>query len=396
MPAAVSRADVVRLRLHAQGLAGPALTGPAAHNPVAVAERMLAVQAQDYAAGQWALGVRSPGSTQADVQASISAGQIVRSWPMRGTLHFVPARELGWMQALTTPRVLAKTRTINERLGLDLPVLERAREAAVCALTGHNQLGRAEFMAMLQGAGLSTEGQRGYHTIAHLALTGTLCWGRQVGTQQGLVLLDEWVPNPRRLERDEALGEFVYRYFVGHGPATLVDFAWWSQLTVADAKTGLAVARHRLTEVQLDDVVHFLATETADAAVPDAVTPGDAGARRHTVLALPGFDEYLLGYRDRTHVIAVDELTRVVPGLNGIFLPIVVTNGRIVGTWRKKIAASGFTAEAMLFDEPSTAAARARGSRTQRGFARAVQDYARFLAVKLKPVEVPARVSLDP
>ncbi|SEO06301.1 winged helix DNA-binding domain-containing protein [Cryobacterium sp. TMT1-3] len=380
MPAAVSRADVVRLRLHAQGLAGVPLDGP-----VAVVERMLAVQAQDYPAAQWALGVRSPGTTIAEVQASVSAGEIVRSWPMRGTLHFVPARELGWMQALTTPRLLAKTRTINARLGLDLPVLERARAAAIAALTGHKQLSRAEFLTMLQAAGLPTEGQRGYHTIAHLALTGTVCWGRQVGTQQGLVLLDEWVPTPRRLERDEALGEFVYRYFLGHGPATLVDFAWWSQLTVADAKTGLAVARGRLTEVRVDGAAYFLAAESADA----AVLPTDL--RQHTpVLALPGFDEYLLGYRDRSHAIAVDELVRVVPGLNGIFLPLVVASGRIVGTWRKKIATSGLTAEVALFAAPTTAAARARAAKTQRGFARAASDYARFLGVPLRPILKPA------
>ncbi|TFD25838.1 DNA glycosylase AlkZ-like family protein [Cryobacterium lyxosi] len=130
MPAAASRADVVRLRLQAQGLAGVPLPGA-----VAVAERMLAVQAQDYPAAQWALGVRSPGTTLHDVQALISAGEIVRSWPMRGTLHFVPARELGWIQSLTTPRLLAKTRTTNERLGLDPAVLELAREAAIAART---------------------------------------------------------------------------------------------------------------------------------------------------------------------------------------------------------------------------------------------------------------------
>ncbi|TFD89041.1 winged helix DNA-binding domain-containing protein [Cryobacterium serini] len=365
MPAAASRADVVRLRLLAQGLAGVALPGA-----VAVAERMLAVQAQDYPAAQWALGVRSPGTTLHDVQAVISAGEIVRSWPMRGTLHFVPARELGWMQNLTTPRLLAKTRTINERLGLGPVVLARAREAAIAALTGQKQLSRAEFMAMLRATDISTEGQRGYHMIAHLARTGTLCWGRQVGTQQGLVLLDEWVPNPRRLERDEALGEFVYRYFLGHGPATLVDFAWWSQLTLADAKTGLTVARNRLTEMQVDGAAYFMADETADALPP-----------RTPVLALPGFDEYLLGYRDRSHVISSDELVRVVPGLNGIFLPLVVTDGRVVGTWRKTIAASGLTTEAALFEDPATAAARTRATKTRRGFGRAVQDYARFLGV---------------
>jgi hypothetical protein len=364
MPAAVSRADVVRWRLKAHGLAGPALTGV-----VAVAERMLAVQAQDYPAGQWALGVRSPGATITEVQASVSAGEIVRSWPMRGTLHFVPARELGWMQGLTTPRLLARARTTNERLGLDVRVLERAREAAIAALTGQKQLSRAEFMAVLQAAGLSTAGQRGYHMIAHLALTQTVCWGRQVGRQQGLVLVYEWVHNPRRLEHDEALGEFVYRYFTGHGPATL-----------ADARTGLTVARDRLTAVQVDGVAQYLTTEAVDAAAEPS-----RRSQRIPVLALPGFDEYLLGYRDRTYAIAADELTRVVPGLNGIFLPLVVRNGRIVGTWRKKTAASGLTAEAELFEHPRSATARARGERTQRGFDRALQDYARFLEVEPLP-----------
>jgi hypothetical protein len=151
----------------------------------------------------------------------------------------------------------------------------------------------------------------------------------------------------------------------------------WSQLTEADAKIGLAVARDRLSEVQVDGVAHFLCGETANA---------DAPARQHTpVLALPGFDEYLLGYRDPTHAIDADELARVVPGQNGIFLPLVVTNGRIVGTWRKKISASGLTGVATLFDDPITATGRARGEKAQRGFSRALQDYAKFLAVPLNP-----------
>jgi len=151
----------------------------------------------------------------------------------------------------------------------------------------------------------------------------------------------------------------------------------WSQLTEADAKIGLAVARDRLSEVQVDGVAHFLCGETANA---------DAPARQHTpVLALPGFDEYLLGYRDPTHAIDADELARVVPGQNGIFLPLVVTNGRIVGTWRKKISASGLTGVAALFDDPITATGRARGEKAQRGFSRALPDYAKFLAVPPNP-----------
>ncbi|TFD68017.1 hypothetical protein E3T47_05340 [Cryobacterium ruanii] len=262
---------------------------------------------------------------------------------------------------------------------------ELGRDRVRCPHRRRPRLAGQPSVATLRAAGLSTEGQRGYHTIAHLALTGTLCWGRQVGTQQGLVLVDKWVLNPRRLERDDALGEFVYRYFRGHGPATLVDFAWWSQLTVADAKIGLAVARSRLTEVRVDCAAYFLAAETADAALVPT-----RPRQRTPVLALPGFDEYLLGYRDRSFVISGVDIVRVAPGLNGIFLPLVVTNGRIVGTWRKKTTASGVTDEAALFEDPTTAAARTRAGKARRGFDRAVQDYARFVGVPYRQTEKPA------
>ena len=227
MSTKASRRDVIRIRLARHGLAG-AQPGAVTGTVTDVVDRMLALQAQDYAAGKWAIGLRSPGATLADVDAAINSGAIVRSWPMRGTLHFVPAADLGWMQHLTSPRVVAGTRARHARLDIDVLVIEQARAVAQQSLSGGRELTRAGFLAALDEAGISTSGQRGYHLIGHLALTGTLCWGPQRGNRQVLVLLEDWVPSPRRLARDEALGEFVLRYFGGHGPATLQDFAWWS------------------------------------------------------------------------------------------------------------------------------------------------------------------------
>ena len=168
--------DLLRLRLRAHGLTGEGLP-----SPVAVAERMLAVQAQDFRAGCWALGVRSPGATIGDVTAAIDSGSIVRSWPMRGTLHFVPACDLHWMLHLTTPRMLARQRTRRSQLGLEDRDIERARDAAVHALSGRRELTRSGFLEMLGEQGIDTGGQRGYHLIWYLAQTGTLCWGRTEG-----------------------------------------------------------------------------------------------------------------------------------------------------------------------------------------------------------------------
>ncbi|WP_166791846.1 winged helix DNA-binding domain-containing protein [Cryobacterium frigoriphilum] len=378
--ATASPTDVARLRLLSHGLADAAPTGP-----LAAVERLLAVQAQDFAASKWALGVRSPGTTITDVETALNTGQIVRSWPMRGTLHLVPAAELHWMLRLSAPRQVAGAATIHARLGLTPQLLERARQIAIEALHGGRQLSRIEFLALLERHDISTAQQRGYHTIWFLALTGTLCWGPQVGTQQALTLLDEWVPQPRRLERDESLGEFALRYFAGHGPATLADFTGWSGLTLTDARIGLAVARPALTEVsirsgQADSApMYFRDTAFSDTAFSDTGTNTAVGAggpprQRSSVLALPGFDEYFIGYRDRSAIIDDALVTRVVPGKNGIFLPLLVSAGRVVGTWRKKASTRAITVTPQPFAALTV--------RQQAGLRRGIRDYARFLGLE--------------
>lgn len=350
------------MRLVRQGLAGDGLAGPQD-----VAERLLALQAQDFPAGQWALGVRAPGSTEADVHEAIDSGRIVRSWPMRGTLHFVPAVELKWMLQLTGPRILASMQTRRAQLDLDEAVIERARTVAWDCLAGGRELSRARFLATLEENGIATTGQRGYHLIAHLALSGTLCWGRRIGAQQALVLLDEWVPSPRLLDRDEALGEFVLRYLNGHGPATLQDFTWWSQLTVADARIGLAVAGSRLLELTVDGTSHYLPAAADDGA------RGIPPRQRTTVLALPGFDEYLLGYRDRSFAIDEENLLRIVPGKNGTFLPMMLASGRVIGTWRRRATTRAVVAWSLPFTGLT--------ARQQAGFESAIRGYSRFVGL---------------
>jgi hypothetical protein len=362
MATQASRRDVVRLRLLAHWL-----VERHSRSAVDVVERMLATQAQDFLAGKWAIGIRSPGLSSADVDASINSGAIVRSWPMRGTLHFVPPADLNWILQLTTPRRLSGTKTRQGQLGLDDAVIEASRVIAIDLLAGGRELSRAEFLQALEDNGISTAKQRGYHLIWHLAQSGTLCWGRIRGTAQVLVLMDEWVPHPRRLERDEALGEFLVRYLRGHGPATIKDFAWWSQLTLADVRTGLAVAGDRVVELAVDG--HMMYVE----ATSDVGELGSRIRQRSPVLTLGGFDEYLLGYRDRSFTVDDDLLARVVPGKNGIFLPIMVSNGRVTGTWRRLMKGHSITVESQPFAAfPDSMAA---------DFARSIDQYARFLGV---------------
>ncbi|WP_426624104.1 winged helix DNA-binding domain-containing protein [Leifsonia sp. McL0607] len=321
-----SRADLLRMRRLAHGIDGDREATPAD-----VARRLLAVQAQDFAAACWALALRTTEATRADVLADLDAGRIVRSWPMRGTLHFVPPEDLRWMLGVTTTRMVAGLAARHRQLELDAPDFVRARDLVTEALSGGRSIGRAEVMELWERAGIATTGQRGYHLIYFLAQTGVLCWGPTLRTQQSLVLLDEWAPTSRRLEPDEACGEFLLRYLQGHGPATIKDFVWWTKGTVAGAKTGLAVLGDAVSRLEVDGVAYLVTAELADR----AASAPETRRERESVHLLPAFDEYLLGYQDRRAVLDDEHFNRIVPGGNGVFQPTVVARGRVVGTWRR-------------------------------------------------------------
>ena len=347
MEPSVSASEVALLRLVAQRLVGPQRS-----SAVEAVDWMTAVQGQDAPGAASSVALRTASRSLAEVHAAMDAGRIVKSWPMRGTLHLVPARDLRWMLDLTAARVIAGTAARHRDLGLDAGTFERAGQLAVEALSGGRALRRAELLRVWTEAGLAASGPRGSHLLGHLARTGTLCFGPSYGQEQRLVLLQEWVPDPRRPERDEALGEWAERYFRSHGPATARDLVRWTGLAVADVRTGLALARPRLASVQVDGVEHLMDPQTPD--LLDACREQASG-----VLLLPGFDELLLGYADRSATLPAEFSDRIVPGGNGMFRPTVVSDGRVVGTWRHAGRASTRTLDATAFPTfaPEVAAA---------------------------------------
>lgn len=349
---------IARMRLAAQRIDGSDLATPAS-----VVRWMTAMQAQDFAGAQWSIGLRLPGSTEADIAAAILDRSIVRSWPMRGTLHFVAAEDLRWMLSLTSERLVKGAMARRAALGLDDRLLEGARSASVAALEGGRILTRDAMYDVFARAGVAPEGQRGYHVLWYLSQTGTLCFGPPEGKQQTFVLAEEWIDGSRMLEREEALGEFVGRYFRSHGPASIRDFAWWSSMTLGDTRIGLAVAGDALSSIERDGEPLYFA---ADA---------DPAPRRDGIRLLPGFDEYLLGYQDRRPQLPGEHSERIVPGGNGMFRSTIVNDGLVVGTWRRTARARGVAIEAQPFSSLSAAA--------NDGFARASASYARFTGAKL-------------
>jgi len=318
--------EIALLRLVAQGLAGPARSNRR-DSPLDAVRRLLCLQAQDYWSGVASVAVRS-GTGIAGVEAALNAGLVVRAWPLRGTLHLVAADDLGWLRELLAGRQLAAAAPREAQLGIDAPLLGRAERIAVDILSTRGPSTRAELTAAWQADGIDTGGQRGYHLIWHLAHAGTVVFGPVRNGQQLLVLTGPLAAASAGLTREEALETLARRYFEGHGPAIPDDLRRWANLTVADTKRAVAAARPHLAAVTVADTEYLLGPGTRDEL---------AGCRAEArdVIALPGFDELLFGYRDRVATLPEDRSALVFPHSNGIPCCTVIVDGQVAATWRR-------------------------------------------------------------
>jgi winged helix DNA-binding protein len=328
------------------------------------------MQSQDWGASRWAIGSRLPGAVEADVLGAYDRGEIVRSWPMRGTVHAVPAEDLHWLLKLCGIRALAGVQRRWKNLGIDEPMLERAREVAVELLRGGGRCTRAGLQEALTEAGLDLAGQRSYHTVWFLAQTGTLVQGPTANGEQLVVLLDEWITVPRRLSREAALAELGRRYFQARGPASIEDLSHWSKLGKRDCRLAIDANRDELVELRRGDEILFLPKAWHEQLDPDAPQAS------RTSLALAAFDEHLLGYRNRDDVLDSGHAPLVDPGRNGVFRWTIVDRARVVGTWSRARRTRRVVVELRPFT-PLSSTARARAEK-------AVARWAAFAGVAVE------------
>src|SRR5262245_2764707 len=280
--------DIARLRLHNQRIACATF-----EKPGDVVAWLGAVQAQDYLGALWAVGLRMRNAVEADIERALASRTIIRTWPMRGTLHFVAAADIRWMLELLTPRIVANdAKRLLRDFNFDEKELARSKKLIARALQGGKQLARNAMYKMLEVGGVSTASQRGRHILTRLAQDGFICFGAREGKQPTFALLDEWAPKAKRMPRDQSLAEIARRYFTSHGPATLHDFVWWSGLTTADATAGLEMAKRSLAQETINGHTYWLASS-----IP---ATNDSSP---TAYLLPAFDEYTVAYKDRSAVL---------------------------------------------------------------------------------------------
>jgi hypothetical protein len=362
----LDRRTLGRLRLVSQRLLPAAPRQP--DDAVAEAVRwMTAMQAQDLQAAMWAVGARVPAAGLADVRSALDSGAVVRSWPMRGTLHLVAPEDLHWMLDLTAERLTKGIAGRHRELGIAWADVEKCRDLALDRIAGDGPVSRQELFAVFDAAGQPTQGQRGIHILGTLCRHGWLVQGPLAGNQQLLVDFESWIPASRRLERHEAIAEFALRYVRSHGPATLRDFAWWTQIPLTEVRAAFEDIKDQLVELEFEGTSYWLSPETAS--LLDAGVPG-----QRSVLLLPGFDEFVLGYTDRSLVLAPEHANKIVPGGNGVFKKTLVARGEVIGTWAREGTGAGAGVVPELFDD-----GKPLGPSAEAAFTRAAQRYLAFL-----------------
>ena len=353
----------------------PAL-GTAEHPSAAgdLLRRVGALQAQDYGSGAWSVGLRT-GLTAAEVEQAVVGREIVRTWPMRGTLHWVAAEDARWMCELLAPRVLGSVGRRFDELGLTETDVKRAGEVFAEHLT--EPMSRPDVVDLLTRHGIDPAGQRAYHLVGYHCMTGLLCQGPLIGKQPSFVLIDSWVPFSANPTRDEGLATIADRYLRSHGPVTERDLAGWVNHGLGLAREALALLGDRVERHEIDGEVWLRHAERREATIrreapPEATSrralAGTAGPRVHL---LPQWDELLLGYKTRDVVLPPEHTVKVVPGRNMVFRPTVVVDGEVAGVWRRASGRTKTVVEVELFRRPT--------ARLRRALAASTAAYGRFL-----------------
>lgn len=335
---------VPSLRLSNELLIGSTLT-----RPEDVVSWLGAVQAQEYGPARWGLGQRMTGATDAAIQEAFDDGRILRTHVLRPTWHFVAPADIRWLLTIGAPRVLQGNEYWRRKNGLTTTAVVRGVKTIARALEGRRHLTRRELADALQRAGIPVSGQALACVVMQAELEGIVCSGPRRGKQFTYALLAERVPAAPVRSLDESLAELTTRYFTSHGPATIRDFVWWSGLTVAQAKAGIALVGAVLECREIDGKACWFA----------------AGSRARRVGSplvhlLPIYDEFLIAFKDREWSSPTLARRPGAPAMTpNSFVHQLVIDGRVEGSWTSTVGRNGVAIDVSPFGELSSAQCKA-------------------------------------
>ena len=308
-------------------------------SPQEVVKHFGAMQAQDYAMAKWAIGSRCD-SSEKEIEEAINSGQIIRTHILRPTWHFVSAEDIYWMLDLSAPQVKRFAISGAKKFGYDEKKLNQINVTIEKLLSGNNHLTRTEIMQELGIEKTSKEDFLSAAIMMNAELDGLVCNGRMKGKQITYALLEERVPNPKnKLTKEEALAKLAKRYFESHGPATCLDFSWWSGFPPTICQKAINAIELQLNNVTIDNQQYWIKKDLKD-----------EENFRESVHFLPAFDEILISYKTREASFNTEHQSKVFTN-NGIFKPIILENGKVVGIWKRTIKKDHAKIETEFFNE---------------------------------------------
>lgn len=331
-------------RLISQGLIGPTPASPTGADlsaAGAVVEHLGCVQAQALSGALASVALRCGTDESASldsVRAAIDAGEIVRSWTQRGTIHLTTAKDIGWILGLTGARTMKSTAKRREHFGITDTMLETAAELAADAIRERGSLTRDELLETFAPLGAGDEYGHARYLITSLCLQNLIVQAPMIADKDDMkyVLTADWVPTPTELDAEAALYEWMRRYVLSHGPVTIDDATRWTGLPKTKVRGAIeaAVDAGEIVSTTIGDIDCVQAPDLEDRL---AAWETDA----ENTMLLPGFDEIILGYKDRSATLDPEHERLVVPGGNGMFKNTVVSGGRARGTWKRSPRKTG-------------------------------------------------------
>jgi hypothetical protein len=351
------------MRLAAQHVAGNKLS-----TVTEVVSWLGAMQSQDLNSAKWAIGARLPGSTEEAVEKAINEGVIIRTHLMRPTWHFITATDYPAILELTAPNVRATLKSRRKQLELTEEYFGKSNPALQRILSNQNHLTREELMTELSMTLPLLDSSRMNHVLLEAELDGLICSGKVKNRQHSFALRSERLMGNKTLDfnRDEALALLALKYFSSHGPATINDFNWWSGLSMSDCRKALELIKEKLTSEKEDNHVYWFAAESMNS----DITAKSKKTANNSVHLLPAFDEFIISYKDRSAVLKFEDHSKTV-SYNGVFRPVIVLEGQVIGLWNKTIKKDKLSLTTTWFITPD------KSVKDQVQIA--ATDYARFL-----------------
>jgi hypothetical protein len=298
---------------------------------VKVTGAICGAQAQLMSAAELQVGVRVD-CRATDVRDALWKDRtLVKTWLMRGTLHLIPAADLGLYTSAMRARWIKTRNSWLKFFRLSEPELIEVIAAIGEALDGHPRT-REELITRV-GAGRSEHVLAGLRSgwggmLKPVARSGLLCFGPSRGQSVTFVRPERWIAGWRQLDPDEALVEVARRYLRAYGPATKQDFTrWWGSWSGVGNAAWAGLAQE-LVPVSIEGT-------RADVLESDleAVTRQPLAA---PVQLLPAFDPYLMGHATRHHLFEAAHASKV-SRTAGWISAVVLVDGQVAGTWTHEI-----------------------------------------------------------